>query len=108
MLSIQTGQVLGYSPSDRMPYDLVEQTFLNAWQGSSEHRGVLFHSDRGSQYASHDFRRTLTILGFVPSMSCKANCCGNAVAESFFDTLKNEEAAETYPTKSVAHAGIAS
>ncbi len=108
VMSIQTRQVLGYSLSDRMPDDLVEQAFMNAWPRSCGHRGVLFHSDRGSQYASHDFRRALTSLGFVPSMSRKANCWDNAVAESFFATLKNEEATGTYPTKSSAHAGIAS
>ena len=107
VLSLQTRQVLGYSLSDRMPDDLVEQAFLNAWQRSSGPRGVLFHSDRGSQYASHDFRRTLTALGFVPSMSRKANCWDNAVAESFFATLKNEEATGVYPSKVAAHAGIA-
>ena len=69
VLSIQTRQVLGYSLSDRMPDDLVEQAFLNAWQRSPGERGILFHSDRGSQYASKDFRRTLTTLGFVPVVS---------------------------------------
>lgn len=107
VLSIQTRQVLGYSLSDRLPDDLVEQAFLNAWQRASATRGVLFHSDRGSQYASHDFRRTLTLLGFVPSMSRKANCWDNAVAESFFATLKNEEVTGSYPTKTAAHTGIA-
>ena len=108
VLSLQTRQVLGYSLSDRMPDDLVEQAFLNAWQRSNAPQGVLFHSDRGSQYASHDFRRMLTTLGFVPSMSRKANCWDNAVAESFFATLKNEEAIGVYPSKAEAHAGIAS
>lgn len=107
VLSIQTRQVLGYSLSDRMPDDLVEQAFLNAWQRSTGPQGVLFHSDRGSQYASGDFRRTLTMLGFVPSMSRKANCWDNAVAESFFATLKNEEATRVYPSKADAHVGIA-
>ena len=107
VLSLQTRQVLGYSLGDRMPDDLVQQAFLNAWQRSSVPHGVLFHSDRGSQYASHDFRRTLTTLGFIPSMSRKANCWDNAVAESFFATLKNEEATGVYPSKAAAHAGIA-
>jgi transposase InsO family protein len=107
VLSIQTRQVLGYSLSDRMPDDLVEQAFLNAWQRSPGERGILFHSDRGSQYASKDFRRTLTTLGFVPSMSRKANCWDNAVAESFFATLKNEEVTGTYSSNADAHAGIA-
>mgnify|MGYP001031586686 FL=1 len=107
VLSIQTRQVLGYSLSDRMPDDLVEQAFLNAWHRSPGAPGVMFHSDRGGQYASHGFRRTLTQRGFVPSMSRKANCWDNAVAESFFATLKNEEATGTYPSKADAHAGIA-
>jgi transposase InsO family protein len=107
VLSIQTRQVLGYSLSDRMPDDLVEQAFLNAWQRSPGPTGVLFHSDRGSQYASRDFRRTLTMLGFVSSMSRKANCWDNAVAESFFATLKNEEATGVYASKADAHGGIA-
>ncbi len=108
VLSIQTRQVLGYSLAERMPDDLVEQAFLNAWQRSPTAHGVLFHSDRGSQYASGDFRRTITGLGFVPSMSRKGNCWDNAVAESFFATLKNEEATERYPTKAAAHIAIAS
>jgi len=107
VLSVQTRQVLGYSLAERMPDDLVENAFLNAWHRSPVEPGVLFHSDRGSQYASGDFRRTMTGLGFVPSMSRKGNCWDNAVAESFFATLKNEEATGRYPTKADAHRGIA-
>jgi putative transposase len=107
VLSVQTRQVLGYSLAERMPDDLVEHAFLNAWHRKPAGTGVLFHSDRGSQYASGDFRRTITALGFVPSMSRKGNCWDNAVAESFFATLKNEEATKPYPTKAAAHAGIA-
>lgn len=109
VLSVQTRQVLGYSLADRMPDDLVENAVLNAWhRGSPAGKDVLFHSDRGSQYASGQFRRTLTALGFVQSMSRKGNCWDNAVAESFFASLKNEEASGAYPTKAAAHAGIAS
>ena len=96
VLSVQTRQVLGYSLAERMPDDLVEHAFLNAWHRQPAGSGVLFHSDRGSQYASGDFRRTITGLGFVPSMSRKGNCWDNAVAESFFATLKNEEATGPY------------
>lgn len=108
VLSVQTRQVLGYSLAERMPDDLVEQAFLNAWQRYPASHGVVFHSDRGSQYASGEFRRTLRLLRFVPSMSRKGNCWDNAVAESFFATLKNEEATGPYPSKAAAHAGIAS
>lgn len=52
--------------------------------------GLLHHSDRGCQYTSHDYRRALAARGVVVSMSRKGNCWDNAVAESFFATLKNE------------------
>lgn len=108
VISLQTRQVLGYSLADRMPDDLVKQAFVNAWSATPVGHGVLFHSDRGSQYASHDFTGTITALGFVPSMSRKGNCWDNAVAESFFATLKNEEATGVYETKAEAYAAIAS
>lgn len=49
VISLQTRQVLGSSPSDRMPDDLVQQAFLNAWSVSPASPGVLFHSDQGTQ-----------------------------------------------------------
>lgn len=52
---------------------------------------LIHHSDRGSQYASHDFADQLQKHGLVPSMSRKGNCYDNAVVESFFATLKTEE-----------------
>jgi transposase InsO family protein len=108
VIDVRTRQVLGYSLSERMPDDLVQQAFLNAVTAAPTNHGTLFHSDRGSQYASAAFRRTLTSCGFVPSMSRKGNCWDNAVAESFFATLKNEEATGTYASKAEAYAAIAS
>lgn len=107
VIDLRTRQVLGYSLSERMPDDLVQQAFLNAWTASPPSGSVLFHSDRGSQYASGQFQRTITSLGFEPSMSRKGNCWDNAVAESFFATLKNEEVTGTYDTKEAAHRAIA-
>ena len=107
VIDLRTRQVLGYSLSERMPDDLVQQAFLNAWSASPVEAGVVFHSDRGSQYASGDFGKTLAAHGFVPSMSRKGNCWDNAVAESFFATLKNEEATDVYETKAAAHEAIA-
>jgi putative transposase len=52
--------------------------------------GLVFHSDRGSQYASHAFRRRLQRRNMRQSMSRRGNCWDNAVAESFFATLKKE------------------
>jgi putative transposase len=52
--------------------------------------GLIFHSDQGTVYRSHDYRKLLQANGLRPSMSCKGNCWDNAVAESFFSNLKNE------------------
>lgn len=54
-------------------------------------KGVLFHSDRGSQHCSYAFRDIINEYEFSQSMSRKGNCWDNAVAESFFKTLKSEE-----------------
>ena len=52
--------------------------------------GLIVHSDRGVQYASKDFRNYLKKKGYIQSMSRKGNCWDNAVAESFFHTIKNQ------------------
>ncbi|WP_137173553.1 integrase core domain-containing protein, partial [Massilia sp. HP4] len=52
--------------------------------------GLIFHSDQGTVYASHDYRDLLQSNGVLSSMSRKGNCYDNAVAESFFSNLKNE------------------
>lgn len=108
VISLQTRQVLGYSLDDRMPDELVQRALLNAYAACPAEPGTLFHSDRGSQYASGDLRETLAHLGLVPSMSRKGNCWDNAVAESFFSTLKAEEATGTYQSKAATHMHIAS
>ena len=61
-----------------------------------------------TQYASDDFLAAIGALRMVASMSRKGNCWDNAVAESFFATLKAEETTEPYLTKQDAHRGIAS
>ena len=59
--------------------------------------GLVHHSDRGSPYASADYRRALERAGAIPSMSRKGDCWDNAVAESFFATLKTEALGELIP-----------
>lgn len=107
VISIQTRQVLGYSLADRMPDDLVERAFINAWNASLSPSGLVFHSDQGRQYASSRFRQALAEKGCIQSMSRKGNCWDNAVAESFFATLKREEARGAYPNKRQAYVSIA-
>lgn len=83
-------KVVGWSMSSRMTADLVCNALKMAiWQRKPK-RGLIVHSDRGSQYASHEYRKLLTMYGCIGSMSRKGNCWDNAVAESFFGSLKQE------------------
>ena len=54
------------------------------------YKGLIFHSDQGSQYRSNDFRNKISDHGFIQSMSRKGNCWDNACAEAFFKTIKTE------------------
>ncbi len=69
--------------------------------------GLIHHSDRGSQYASHDYRSTLDRHGFQASMSRKGNCWDNAVMERFFGSLKSEWLADQrYGTRQAARRDV--
>jgi transposase InsO family protein len=70
-------------------------------------RGLIHHSDRGSQYAGCDYRKLLGTYGMICSMSRKGDCRDNAVAESFFHSLKTEWTAEIiYRTRSDARSDV--
>jgi len=106
IIALQPRRVLGCGLSDRVPDELVLNALRNACYLDPPLAGTLFHSDRGSQYASDDFRAALAVLGMVVSMSRKQNCWGNAVAESLYATLKADEATRPYATKQEAHRTI--
>ena len=88
-IDLFTRAVVGWSMSDRMKKELVVGAFEMGM--ANRHRApIVVHSDRGSQYASDLFRGELERFGCLQSMSRKGNCWDNAVAESFFGTLKQE------------------
>jgi putative transposase len=70
--------------------------------------GLLHHSDRGSQYASHHYQQLLAAHGVLSSMSRKGNCWDNAVAESFFATLKLELVYQSHWRTRTSHAAKSS
>lgn len=107
VISVQTRQVLGYSVSERMTEELVLKAFANAWALHPQPHGLIFHSDRGGQYWGNEYRQLLQSYGVVQSMSRPGNCWDNAVAESFFATLKAEEAADPYASREQASQAIA-
>lgn len=82
--------VLGWAMDDSMHTDLIVLALSNARSKRTTLNGAIFHSDRGSQYASDQFKNELNHYGMIQSMSAKGNCYDNAVAESFFHTLKTE------------------
>ena len=83
-------KVVGWTLADRMTASLVCDALDAAVRLRRPKPGLIFHSDRGSQYASKAFRRRLWRYRMRQSMSAKGNCYDNAVAESFFATLKKE------------------
>ena len=90
ILDLYSRQVVGWAMSDRLMSDFVIKALYQAIGRRKPAGGCIFHSDRGVQYASADFRDVLSNYGFIQSMSRKGNCYDNAVAESFFHTLKTE------------------
>ncbi len=94
VLDLKSRRVIGWSMSDSLEQTLVHEALEMALgqRLCAEVKGqLLFHSDRGSQYAAHDYQQRLVQSGIVCSMSRKGNCWDNAVVESFFATLKKEE-----------------
>ena len=90
VIDLYSRRVVGWSMGSRMTAQLVCDALIMAiWQRQPK-VGLIVHSDRGSQYASKAYHRLLKAHGFEGSMSCKYNCWDNAVAESFFGSLKQE------------------
>jgi putative transposase len=85
-----SGAIVGRKLSRAIDAALVQDTFAMAVGARRPGRRCLFHSDRGSQYASDAFRKDLKTHRFIPSMSRRKNCWDNAVAESSFGRLKTE------------------
>jgi len=83
-------EIVGYAMGERLTRDLVSQSLIRAVTAKRPAKGLIHHSDRGSQYCSHDFRNILERYGLTASMSRKGNCFDNAPMESFWGTLKQE------------------
>ena len=94
ILDLFSRAVVGWALSARITRHLTLQALTMALGRRRPPQGLLHHSDRGSQYASADYRRALRVHGIVCSMSRRGNCWDNAVAESFFATVKVELAHE--------------
>lgn len=85
-----TGEVVGYAMAERMTRALVSQSLIRAISLKRPCKGLIHHSDRGSQYCAHDYRKILEQFGMRVSMSGEGNCYDNAPMESFWGVLKSE------------------
>jgi putative transposase len=107
ILDLFSRRVVGWATSATNDTTLALDALDRALRARRPTPGLVHHSDRGSPYASEDYRRALRRRGIVASMSRTGDCWDNAVAESFFATLKGELVDhERYPTRAAAHDSI--
>lgn len=90
VMDLASRMIVGWSMGERMKAGLVCDALSMAYWYRKPASGLIVHTDRGSQYASNDYRKLIKDYRMVASMSRKANCWDNAVIESFFKTLKVE------------------
>jgi putative transposase len=94
VIDLFSRQVVGWSMQDHMQTGLVKDALTMAWFRRCPQQGLIFHSDRGSQYCIHEFQSAMKDWGIRSSMSRKGNCwadlgfCHNAPTESFWGRLK--------------------
>ncbi len=107
VLDLFSRRVVGWSLSERLERGLVLDALGMALKRRQPAGGMLHHSDRGSQYASQEYQQLLAAHGILSSMSRSGNCWDNAVAESFFATLKLELVYQTrWATRAEARSAV--
>jgi putative transposase len=90
MIDLFSRQVVGWQVSDRIDQQLVNDALLAALANRGYPKQVMIHTDRGAQYCAKSFVKLIDENRLISSMSRKANCWDNAVAESFFATFKKQ------------------
>ncbi len=90
LIDVYSRRVVGWAMRPYLTRDLAIEALRRAVELRRPAPGLIHHTDRGCQYASHDYRDLLAAHGIVASMSRRGNCLDNAMAESFFSTLELE------------------
>jgi len=90
IMDLYSRQIVGWAMDKRMKKDLALNALSMAYWQRKPVKGLLHHSDRGSQYACNEYRNQLELFGMTASMSRKGNCWDNAPTERFFRSLKSE------------------
>ncbi len=95
VVDLASRRVVGWAMRETLEREIALEALHSALRDRRPASGLLQHTDRGSQYASHDYQELLRAYGITCSMSRRGDCYDNAVAESFFATLEHELLAET-------------
>ena len=106
VLDLATRKIVGWSIGTTMERTLVVDALRAALANRRPAPGLIFHSDRGSQYASGDYCELLRTFGIIASMSGKGECWDNAVVESFFGSMKTELGNPVWDTREATRAAI--
>jgi putative transposase len=107
VMDVFNREIVGWALEERLKKDLVVHALHKALMDRDPQPGLIFHSDRGSQYASHEVRKILKARGIRQSMCGKGNCYDNAMMESFFSSLKKELVRlETFHSKEQASRSV--
>jgi len=107
VIDLASRKVVGWALADHMRTELVEDALTMAFMNRHPEEGVVFHSDRGCQYTSTDFANLARSNGVVLSVGRKGECWDNAVAESFFATIKRELIdTRSWPTRAGLHRAV--
>jgi len=107
VVDLYSRRVIGWSMKPTLARELVLDALLMALLRRRPKQPVIVHSDQGTQYGSDDWQRFCRANGLQPSMSRRGNCWDNAVAESFFSSLKQERVKKRiYKTRDLARADV--
>ncbi|WEH37242.1 IS3 family transposase [Streptomyces sp. AM 4-1-1] len=107
VIDIASRRVVGWATADHLRTDLVADALTAAWRQRRPTRPVIFHSDRGCQYTSQQFSARAAEFGVRLSVGRTGQCWDNALAESFFSTIKRELlGTSAWPSRAAAHTAI--
>lgn len=107
VIDCHTKMVIGYAMGEDYKTPLIQSALRHAADRTALDPGAIFHSDRGSNYTSHEFATTITEMDLRHSVGRTGICYDNAMAESFFAALKNERVHRTaYPTREHARRDV--
>jgi transposase InsO family protein len=107
VLDLFNRQIIGWKVNNNLSKELVYEAINKSLKSRKPSEGLMFHSDRGVQYASHEVRNLLSKHNITQSMSNKGNCYDNAITETFFHSLKTEFVYQTqFETRQEAELGL--